>query len=621
MAKYDCGGYATKVGLRCSDGRVIMKDAFLGNDGGTVPVVWNHQRNDPTNVLGHALLENRKDGVYAYVSFNNTKRAQHAKELVEHGDINAFSIYANKLKQRGNEVTHGVIREVSLVYAGANPGALIDNLTIEHSDGTIEELDDEVLMYFDQRIDTEIEHFDDDDKEDDDVKDDRIRHADDEEEEQDGGAMMKDIWDSMNQDQKDFVYAVVGHALANKDAGSDDEEEAEQSDEDEDDDTIEHDDEEGEDDMKKNVFDTYGKDTDDKSGTLTHADAASIFETARKNHMSLREATKDYLSELQHGIEEIETLFPEAKAVSPTPEMIMRQQDWVPKVWNATKKSPFSRIKCQFADITKDEARARGYIKGKKKIEEQFGLLKRTTSPQTVYKLQKLDRDDIIDITDFDVVAWIKAEMRLMLNEELARAIIVGDGRQPGDESKISEDHIHSVYHEDEFYALHRNVGLTAEDDTYAKKADKIIDTIYAALEDYKGSGSLVLYLPTSTLTTFLLARNQIGERMYKTVPEVATALRVSSIVEVPVMAKQTRTTDNNDQPAGYEKQTKYDLLGIMVNLSDYTVGADRGGAVTLFDDFDLDFNKYEYLIETRCSGALTKPASAIVLETKSENP
>ena len=338
--------------------------------------------------------------------------------------------------------------------------------------------------------------------------------------------------------------------------------------------------------------------------TLTHADAASIFETARKNHMSLREATKDYLAELQHSIDEIDTLFPEAKAVSPTPEMIMRQQDWVPKVWNATKKSPFSRIKCQFADITKDEARARGYIKGKKKIEEQFGLLKRTTSPQTVYKLQKLDRDDIIDITDFDVVAWIKAEMRLMLNEELARAIIVGDGRQPGDESKISEDHIHSVYHEDEFYSLHRNVGLTAEDDTYAKKADKIIDTIYAALEDYKGSGNLTLYLPTSTLTTFLLARNQIGERMYKTVPEVAT-----------------RTTDSNDQPAGYEKQTKYDLLGILVNLSDYTVGADRGGAVTLFDDFDLDFNKYEYLIETRCSGALTKPASAIVLETKTLNP
>jgi len=560
--KFDFAGYATKNDLLCSDGRIICKDAFKDNDGGKVPLVWQHVHDDPMNVIGHAVLENRDDGVYAYGYFNDTDNARQAKALVEHGDITSLSIYANRLKQEGHNVTHGVIREVSLVYAGANPGATIDMLGFSHSDGTFEE-SDEAVIYTGEEI--SLMHMDNDTLEHDDDADD----ADDS-----GEETIQDVFDTMTDKQKKVLFFLVGQALEDNDQSD----EATHSEDD---------------DMKKNVFDN-----NDDAQVLTHAEMDEIFASA-KQMGSLRDAV------LEHGITDIDVLFPEAKLVTPTPELIAREQEWVSKVWAGTHKSRFARIKSTAANLTRDEARARGYIKGKKKVEEQFALLYRKTTPQTIYKLQKLDRDDILDITDFDVVAWLKGEMRMMLNEEIARAILIGDGRVAGTDDKIDEAHVRPIYQDEDMYTIHKTVDLSQATDT-TERSNAIIDAALRARKDYRGSGAPKFYASPDTITDLLLAKDKMGRRLYNTIGELANALRVTEIVEVPVFEGVVRTD---------EDEAKHDLLGLIVNLSDYTVGADRGGEVSMFDDFDLNYNKYEYLLETRCSGALTKPYSAIALE------
>lgn len=578
MTDYDFCGYVTKNDLKCADGRTIRRDAFKDNDGSVVPLVWQHQHNDPINVLGHALLENREDGVYGYCSFNEGEMAKTTKELIRHGDISSMSIYANHLKQQGSDVVHGVIREVSLVLAGANPGAFIEDLCFGHSENG-EEIVEEANIFSDQPIKTVV-HFDEEEEVSD--MDDEITHADEEEESSDEETI-QDIFDSMNEKQKNVVYYMVGQALENE--SDSDDEKIEQSDAYEGDDT-----------MKHNVFEGDVS----EENTLSHSEIDSIFADAKRNG-SLSEAV------LSHGIESIDILFPEARTITPTPEMIARPNAWVAEVWGALKKSPFSRIKSTAANITADEARARGYIKGKQKKEEVIKLLKRATTPQTVYKLQKMDRDDVIDITDFDVVMWLKAEMRMMLDEELARAVLVGDGRDASSDDKIKEENIRPIYQDEDVYTIHKEVVYPASaDETDISNA--LIDAALRARKDYKGSGNPAFYGSTDVINDMLLAKDKIGRRLYATVTELADALRVSKIVEVPVLEGVTRTSGS----------LTMELLGLIVNLGDYTVGADKGGEVNMFDDFDLNFNKYEYLIETRCSGALTKPYSAIALEKKS---
>lgn len=572
--KFDFGGYATKADLKCADGRTIKKDAFKENDGKTVPLVWQHQRNNPSNVLGHAYLENRKDGVYAYCKFNDTDSAKDAKTLVRHGDITSLSIYANQLKESGGNVYHGLIREVSLVLAGANPGATIDNIYFEHSEDSES---DEAIIYTGLDLSlTDVE---------------KIEHAEEGQngsESEDDSETVKDVFDSMTEKQKKVVYAMIAHALSD-----DEEDDMEQSDEDEND--IEH--EEGDDNM--NVFEKQGKEAN--TNELSHDEMMAIISDANR-YGSLK------TSVLEHGITNIDVLFPEAQFVTPTPEMIMRDQAWVSKIWNGVRKSPFSRIKSAAANLTMTEARAKGYIKGKAKVEEQFSLLKRVTTPQTVYKKQALDRDDLIDITSFDVVAWMKAEMRLMLNEELARAILVGDGRTAGADDKINETNIRPIYTDAETYTIYYKLA--------GSTADNIIDGANHARKDYKGSGSPALFTTSDTLTTLLLSKDTTGRRLYNTTTELASALRVSEIVEVPVMENLSRTVTVSTGESSSTTKTM-NLVGIIVNPIDYVVGADRGGAVSMFDDFDIDYNKEKYLIETRCSGALYRPYSAIILEVE----
>lgn len=572
--KFDFGGYATKADLKCADGRTIKKDAFKENDGKTVPLVWQHQRNNPSNVLGHAYLENRKDGVYAYCKFNDTDSAKDAKTLVRHGDITSLSIYANQLKESGGNVYHGLIREVSLVLAGANPGATIDNIYFEHSEDSES---DEAIIYTGLDLSlTDVE---------------KIEHAEEGQngsESEDDSETVKDVFDSMTEKQKKVVYAMIAHALSD-----DEEDDMEQSDEDEND--IEH--EEGDDNM--NVFEKQGKEAN--TNELSHDEMMAIISDANR-YGSLK------TSVLEHGITNIDVLFPEAQFVTPTPEMIMRDQAWVSKIWNGVRKSPFSRIKSAAANLTMTEARAKGYIKGKAKVEEQFSLLKRVTTPQTVYKKQALDRDDLIDITSFDVVAWMKAEMRLMLNEELARAILVGDGRMAGADDKINETNIRPIYTDAETYTIYYKLA--------GSTADNIIDGANRARKDYKGSGSPALFTTSDTLTTLLLSKDTTGRRLYNTTTELASALRVSEIVEVPVMENLSRTVTVSTGESSSTTKTM-NLVGIIVNPIDYVVGADRGGAVSMFDDFDIDYNKEKYLIETRCSGALYRPYSAIILEVE----
>lgn len=593
--KFDFGGYATKSNIRCSDGRVIERDAFKDCDGQKVPLVWQHMRDDPTNVIGHAVLENRSDGVYAYGLLNSTEKAKTTKELIQHGDITALSIYANHLTQRGNNVTHGMIREVSVVMAGANPGALIDNIAISHSDGSVSELNDEAVIYFDSELEHSVEY----EMEDTTDSDDEFEHADDDQNEA-KAKTVKEVFDSLTEDQKILFYAMVGQAL--EEGVADDEDDVEQSDY-----------EEGGNYMKKNVFE--GRDT---TPSISHEDRVELFKQiqgyATDHNVKFSKALSEYTeSFLEHGITDIESLFPDYKSLNNPPAWIGEPEAWVNVVWNGTSKTPFSRIKSAFADITKEEARARGYIKGKKKEEEQFGLMRRTTDPQTVYKLQKLDRDDIIDITDFDVVAWLKSEMRMKLQEELSRAVLIGDGRVSSAENKIQENHIRPILTDDVFYTLKHQVDLSGAADS-TDRANAIIDAAAYAMIDYKGSGGLTAFMSPQVLADLKVAKDKNGRRLYTSVSEIASALGVSNIVEVPLMKDQTRKSSTT---IGDEDDTHtYKTLAIMVNLRDYTIGADRGGQTTMFDDFDIDYNKYTYLIETRCSGALIRPASAIVLET-----
>lgn len=570
MEGYDFGGWATRNDIRCSDGRTIRKNAFIDNDGKTVPLVWNHSHNDPTNVLGHALLENRDQGVYAYCKFNNTELAQNAKELVKHGDVTELSIYANQLKQNGGDVLHGAIREVSLVLAGANPGAFIDSIMMHG-----EESDEEAIIYTGESI--SLSHADTSTNENKPVESKK---------EEKGGTMnkektMKEVLDELTEEQKNVVYALIGQAL--EDGGIDDEDEEDYEDEDE-----------GDNEMKQNVFDN---DEMYSENVLSHSDMMDIISDA-KRYGSMKDSflahTQDY------GIENVDFLFPEPETLSMEPTFVQRDMTWVQKVMGSVHHTPFSRIKSLFADITADEARAKGYIKGKMKKEEVFTLLKRTTTPTTIYKKQKMDRDDVVDITDFDVIAWLKKEMRLMLDEEIARAILIGDGRLPSSDDKINETNVRPILTDDDLYTVKANITV-APDATGSEKAKAFIDAVIRSRKEYKGSGSPTLFTTEDMVTECLLLEDSIGHKLYKTEAELATTLRVKEIVTVEVME-------------GVQDKSSHDVAGIVVNLADYNVGADKGGAVNMFDDFDIDYNQQKYLIETRCSGALVKPYSAIAL-------
>lgn len=574
--KYDFSGWATKNNIKCSDGRTILRDAFKHNDGQTVPLVWNHQHNESANVLGHAVLENREEGVYAYCTFNDTEAGKNAKLLVEHGDVTALSIYANQLKQNGSNVMHGTIREVSLVLAGANPGAFIDSV-IRHG----EFCEDEAVIYTGENL--SLEHADQkpSDKEDkageDDKGDGKV--------EGNKEKTIKDVVDSMSEEQKNVLYALVGQALEGKEMAQSAIEENN---------NIE---DGGEQEMKHNVFE--GRETD-KKDVLSHDAMETIFKDA-KRYGSLKES---FLAHAEtYGIKDIEWLFPDAKNVNMPPDFIKRDDSYVQKVMRGVHHVPFSRIKSMHADITADQARAKGYIKGKLKKEEVFTLLKRTTVPTTIYKKQKLDRDDVIDITDFDVVAWLKMEMRMMLDEEIARAILVGDGRLSSDDDKINEMCIRPIATDADLYCVKAkvSVGAAATEDEIAKA---FIRTVIKSRKEYKGSGSPTLFTTEDILTNCLLLEDKNGRIIYDTVEKLATALRVKEIVTVEVMEGAKTTVESVEKP----------LMALMVNLVDYYVGADKGGAVNMFDDFDIDYNQQKYLMETRCSGALVKPYSAIAV-------
>ena len=581
MSKYDFSGWATKNNLKCSDGRTIMRDAFKHNDGQTVPLVWNHQHNDPNNVLGHALLENREEGVYAYCTFNDTESGKNAKILVEHGDVSALSIYANQLKQNGGNVLHGAIREVSLVLAGANPGAFIDSI-IRHGEASDEEAviytgEDLIIEHAEEIQNEEIveEHA----EEVEEVKEEKVEEEDKKEEDvvEHSDKTIKDVFDTLSEEQKNVVYALIGQALEGK------EKDAEHSDTNN----------EGDDVMKHNVFENENNQGGNE--VLTHAEMQAVLRDA-KRYGSLRESC------LQHGIEGIEDLFPNDHNLNREPEIITgRDMGWVSKVMGGVHHTPFSRIKSMQADLREEDARALGYFKGDLKKEQVFSLLKRSTDPQTVYKKQKLHRDDVIDITDFDVVAFIKREMRMMLEEEIARAILIGDGRLPDDDNRIEQSHIRSIANDEVLYAIHKDV--KPAEDTAEAKAKEMIRMAVKARKDYKGSGAPTLFCGEDILVEMLLLEDKNGRRIYESEAQLATAMRVKEIVTVPVM-------EDAKNKAGNKK-----VLGIIVNLKDYNVGADKGGAVAMFEDFDIDYNAQKYLIETRCSGALVKPFSAIVLE------
>lgn len=592
-SKFDFGGWATKNNLKCGDGRTIRKDAFKDNDGQVVPIVWQHQHNDPGNVLGHGLLENREDGVYVYGTFNSTDAGKQAKALVDSGDITHLSIYANHLKQHGGDVLHGSIREVSLVLAGANPGAVIEYPILTHGDEIFEAEDEAIIYTIDEEL--SLRHADEEET-------DKSKEGEKEEMADAKEKTVKDVFDSMTEEQKNVVYFMIGQALEDAGVDSDDEE----------DDEMKQDDLGGYE-MKHNVFD---KETDNVT-TLSHDDMQQIINDAKRCG-SLKEAVLEHMDggELVHaanadgspqtyGIADVNYLFPEARTLNTPPEFIKRDTEWVAAVTNGSHHTPFSRIKSMFANITEDEARAKGYIKGNLKKEEVFTLLKRTTSPTTIYKKQKMDRDDVVDITDFDVVAWIKSEMRGMLDEEIARAVLIGDGRLSSDDDKINESNIRPIWKDEDLYTIKATVtvGSSATDDDIAKA---MIKQAVKARKNYKGSGNPVLFTTEDNLTNMLLLEDTQGYRLYKSIQELATAMRVSKIITVPVMENLSRVDSNS---------VTRTLMGIIVNMSDYNIGADKGGAVNMFDDFDIDYNQQKYLIETRCSGALIKPYSAIALE------
>lgn len=563
MRNYDFCGWATKNDLKCSDGRVIRKDAFKECDGAIVPLVWNHQHNEAYNVLGHAELENRPEGVFAYGSFNDSESGKQAKELVKHGDITMLSIYANQLKQVGSDVIHGAIREVSLVLAGANRGATIESF-FEHGDvGDFEDFEDEAVICTGDDI--SIYHSEE-------SKDPAPEKKEDEnmaEKTEKTEKTVKDVFDTMTDEQKDVVYAMIAAALNEGEDNKEDEN------------------------MSHNVFEN-----ETEENTLSH-DAINAIISDGKRYGSLKESFLAHAAE--YGIDQIDYLFPEAKSLNNPPDFISREMGWVQKVMGAVHHTPFSRIKSMFANITEDEARAKGYIKGNLKKEEVFTLLKRTTTPTTIYKKQKLDRDDVIDITDFDVVAWLKSEMRMMLDEEIARAIVLGDGRLSSSDDKIDETHIRPIVSDDDLYTIKKlvTVKTTATDD---EKAKAFIRQAIKARKDYRGSGEPILLTTEDVLTNCLLMEDTTGRVIYDTQEKLKNVLRVKDIVVMPPMEN---ATGKNGKP----------LMGVIVNLADYNVGADKGGAVNMFDDFDIDYNQQKYLIETRCSGALVKPYSAITLE------
>lgn len=572
--EYDFSGWATRNNIRCSDGRTILKDAFKHNDGQMVPLVWNHDHNDPLNVLGHALLENRDEGVYTYCTFNDTDAGRNAKALVEHGDVTALSIYANQLKQQGPNVLHGAIREVSLVLAGANPGAFIDSI-IRHG----EESDEEAIIYTGENLVLEhSQHTIVNDKKLDAIKDNFTPPSSDEKDEKDEKTV-QDVFDTLNEEQKTVVYALIGQALDGANQNENNEKE-------------------GNDDMKHNVFD---QDQKEKENVLTHSAMENIISDG-KRYGSLKDSFLAHAQE--YGIENIDFLFPEAKNVNNQPDFIKRDDSYVQKVLRGVHHTPFSRIKSTHANITAEEARAKGYIKGNLKKEEVFTLLKRSTTPTTIYKKQKMDRDDIVDITDFDVVAYIKAEMRMMLDEEIARAILVGDGRSTASDDKINEQNIRPIAKDDDLYTIKKSVDVAkdANEDAIAKA---FIRTVIKSRKEYKGSGSPTLFTTEDMLTNCLLLEDNNGRIIYDSVDKLATTLRVKEIVPVEIMEGVTRTAGAKTLP----------LMALLVNLNDYYVGADKGGAINMFDDFDIDYNQEKYLIETRISGALVKPYSAIAYE------
>ena len=619
---YDFSGWATRNNLRCSDGRVILRDAFRDNDGMTVPLVWNHQHNEPENVLGHALLENRDEGVYAYCKFNDTESGRNAKILVEHGDVSALSIYANKLKQEGSNVLHGAIREVSLVLAGANPGAFIDSVMV-HGEGD----DDEAIIYSGEEI--------------------SFAHSDKEPaEKEESEETVGDVFNTLNDKQKAVVYAMIGEAL--RDSASKEESKDEES-EDEEKEEVKHSEDEGEEDMAdsktiQDVLDTFDEDqmavlhamigealrdgasyADEQAGdeeedesvkhnvfedeenydeVLSHSDLEAIFADA-KHSSSLKDTF------LAHGVTNIDYLFPEERNLDVTPQFIKRDTGWVSKVMGGVHHTPFSRIRSSFADITADEARARGYMKGNQKKDEVFSLLKRATTPTTVYKKQKLDRDDVIDVTTLDIVAFMKKEMRMMLDEELARAFLIGDGRLSSSDDKINEQCIRPIWKDADLFTVKYPI-VHAANATDDEKAKAFIKACVKSRKLYKGSGNPTLFTTEDMLTSMLLLEDLNGRLIYDSVDKLSTVLRVKEIVTVTPMEGQSRYDSNNNELV---------LAGIYVNMNDYNVGADNGGSVNMFDDFDIDFNAQKYLIETRCSGALTMPFSAVALEFATASP
>ena len=575
---YDFSGYATKANTKCYDGLTIAPNAFKGDNGKKVPVVWNHNHSGPEYVLGHALLQNRKDGVYAYVKLNDTPSGQTALEAVRCGDIDAMSIFANGLQKAGQTVMHGVIRELSLVLAGCNPGALIDEIVAHGADNDGE--GGEAFIYTDGGI--SLKHGLDPDDNPLNEEDDDMANA--------GGKTLQEVVDTMNDEQKEALYALVGMA---QDGVDDDELDEDDEDYDEDDYDDDEDYEDEEDDMKHNVFDN-----DPEQGVLRHSmDEINAAIADGKSCGSMKDAF------IAHGIEDVEWLFPEDHLLDTPPRIIDRDQSWVSKVMSGVHHIPFSRVKSMAADLTEEDARAKGYIKGNFKKEQVFSLLKRSTTPTTVYKKQKMDRDDVADITGFDVIAWLKQEMRVKLNEELARAYLIGDGRLSSSDDKINEGNIRPIYNDDDLFTIKVQVETAAGDDT-ATKLDKMMTAVLKARKNYKGAGNPTFYTTEDILTDLLLLKDKIGHRLYKNEAEVAQALRVKEIVTVPQME-------------GMKGKLGGEFIGIIVNLADYTVGADKGGAVNMFDDFDIDYNQQKYLIETRCSGAMTTPFGAMAIEYK----
>lgn len=567
----DFHGYATKANLTCRDKRVILPDAFKDQDGEKVPLCWGHQHNSVTSVLGHAYLENRPDGVYAYGYFNDTDSGRAGKKLVDNGDVCALSIWANDLVQNGANVVHGVIRELSLVLAGANPGAYIDSV-IQHGDDSAQEAE---ILFVLGKDNIQLVHSADSE----DPEEDELKHAEEEAgEKKDKEETVEDVLKSMNEKQKNVLYALLAEALAE---GENNKSENQKEDAE----------------MKHNVFDNdQGK--NEQENTLSH-DAMEVIFRDGKRCGSLKESVLAHADE--YGIQQIDWLFPEAKTLNNPPEFIQRDMGWVKQFMAGVHKSPFSRIKSVFADITEDDARAKGYLKGNMKKEEFFSLLKRTTTPTTIYKKQKMDRDDMIDITDFDVVAWLKGEMRMMLDEEIARAALVSDGRLASSDDKINEGNIRPIYNDDDLYCIKKQVHVSkgaSEND----KASTFIRCAIQSRKNYKGSGTPTLYTTEDMLTNCLLLTDTTGRDLYEDIAKLAKKLRVKDIVTVPVMEGMTGVKGG-------------ELMGIIVNPADYNIGADKGGAVNMFDDFDIDYNQQKYLIETRCSGALTKPYSAIALE------